>query len=231
MNEKKNLEKVHKKDKIDIIKRQSIEQDIKVLIRQETNKFLKEYKNNLNPFLEKRKQDLANKIMLLAQKEISSSIPIEPIIMKMIKKPFARTMSEPIYDTWELKLVFDYYQDMVEEIILNGIPFIPSRQNFSAFAGISSASFDYAYLKSNDLEKQKVAQSIEDYFIETNWSGAKRNKLNSYAVEKYNKLQGVGGGYIEPKVAIGINQSSILVGNADELKSKLLDIKEKFSLQ
>lgn len=220
--------KLRKKEKQETIDNQNDIVAANVLIRQVESKKIQEYKDNLPNVLQAK-----NDRMLLEIKKLASSLgndskisALEPVIMRLLNRELAGMGQQPVYNARELSIVFDYYQDMVQNLILSGIPFIPSRQNFSAFAGINASTFDAGYLKSNDLEKAKIAQTIEDYFIECNWSGAKRNKLNSYAVEKYNKLQGIGGGYIEPKINLEIKQSNISIDSPEAMKEKLEELKK-----
>lgn len=215
------------KEKQQIIDNQNDIVEANILIRQVENKKIQEYKENLPNVLQQK-----NDNMILEIKKIittlgdDSKISLEPVVMRLLNRELAGMGQQPIYNARELAIVFEYYQDMVQNLIINGIPFIPSRQNFAAFAGINANTFGESYLKSNDMEKAKIAASIEDYFIECNWSGAKRNKLNSYAVEKYNKLQGIGGGYIEPKVNLEIKQSNISIDSPEAMKEKLEELKK-----
>ena len=176
--------------------------------------------------LKAKNERLVKEAKEMMEKVGDNKLPLEPVIMRILNKELAGMGTQPIYNARELAIVFEYYQDMVSELILAGVPFIPSRQNFSAFAGMSAGTFDNSYLKSKDLEKAKIAGAIEDYFIECSWSGAKQNKLNSYAVEKYNKLKGIGGGYVEPKVNLEIKQSNISIDSPEAMKEKLDELKK-----
>lgn len=219
--------KLREKGKQEIIDNQNEIVAANVLIRQVENKKIQEYKDNLPNVLQAKNDRMLLEVKkILSTLEDSSKITLEPVVMRLLNRELAGMGQQPIYNARELAIVFEYYQDMVQNLILNGIQFIPSRQNFAAFAGINASTFDASYLKSNDLEKAKIAQAIEDYFIECNWSGAKRNKLNSYAVEKYNKLQGIGGGYIEPKINLEIKQSNISIDSPEAMKEKLEELKK-----
>lgn len=219
--------KLREKEKQETIDNQNDIVAANVLIRQVESKKIQEYKDNLPNVLQEKNEKMILEIRkIITTLGDDSKISLEPVIMRLLNRELAGMGQQPIYNARELAIVFEYYQDMVQNLIINGIPFIPSRQNFAAFAGINASTFDAGYLKSNDLEKSKIAQTIEDYFIECNWSGAKRNKLNSYAVEKYNKLQGIGGGYIEPKVNLEIKQSNISIDSPEAMKEKLEELKK-----
>ena len=220
------LKKLKIKDKQKRIARQNDIENVKVMVRKYENEKIKEYKNNLPNILKEKNERLVEEAKTMMTKIGNSNLPLEPVIMRILNKELAGMGSQPMYNARELAIVFEYYQDMITELILAGVPFIPSRQNFAAFAGISANTFDSSYLKSNDLEKAKIAGAIEDYFIECSWSAAKRNKLNSYAVEKYNKIKGIGGGYVEPKVNLEIKQSNISIDSPEAMKEKLDELKK-----
>lgn len=214
------------RDKQKKIDRQNDIENVNIMVRRLENEKIKEYKNNLPNVLKQKNERLVKEAKELISKIDNPKLPVEPVIMRVLNKELAGMGQQPIYTARELSIVFEYYQDMVADLIIAGVPFIPSRQNFAAFAGISAGTFDNSYLKSNDLEKAKIAGAIEDYFIECSWSGAKQNKLNSYAVEKYNKLKGIGGGYIEPKVSLEIKQSNISLDSPEAMKEKLEELKK-----
>lgn len=217
-----------KDNKEKIINNQKTNIEIASLYRSQENAILNKYKENLPQFLSDRQEQIKQDVIALAEKVKSDDLKtnLEPVIMQIISKPFRGLGAEPMYTTREIAIMFEYYQDMVTEMTLNNIKFIPSRQNFCAFIGINSGTFDISYLNSKDLEKNALCHRIEDYFIEVNWSGAKNNKLNSYAVEKYNKIRGIGGGYVEPKVTLDFKQSSITIDSPEGMQSKLEDFKK-----
>lgn len=223
--------KIDREKKKEIEKQKTIENQndrvqANIVIRQVENEKIKKFKENLPQVLKEKNERLVKEASLLLEKTGDKKVPLEPVIMRVLNRELAGMGQQPIYTARELAIVFEYYQDMVTELIIAGVPFLPSRQNFAAFAGINANTFDMSYLKSNDLEKRKIAAAIEDYFIECNWSGAKQNKLNSYAVEKYNKIQGIGGGYIEPKINLELKQSNISIDSPEAMKEKLEELKK-----
>lgn len=207
---------------------QATNAQISALYRQQENEIINKYKENLPAFLDNRMVEIKEDVLKLAEKikEEDLNSNMEPVIMKIISKPFRGLGTEPIYTTRELAIVFEYYQDMVAEMVLNNIKFIPSRQNFCAFCGINSNTYESGYFNSNDIEKNALCHRIEDYFLEANWSGAKNNKLNSYAVEKYHKIRGIGGGYVEPKVTLDFKQTSITIDSPEGMEAKLEEMKK-----
>ena len=218
---------LRKRDKQKVINNQNEMVEANILIRQAESQKIQEYKANLPQFLKEKNEKIMEEVKkILAAMEEKPKFPMEPVVMRLLNRELAGMGQQPIYTARELSIVFEAYQDMVQDLLLQGVPFIPSRQNFSAFAGINAGTFESSYLKSNDLEKAKIAATIEDYFIECSWSGAKQNKLNSYAVEKYNKLRGIGGGYVEPKVNLEIKQSNISIDSPEAMQQKIEELKK-----
>lgn len=231
LSEEQKLEKRNSDKTISIIA-QDEARETKILIRQVESKKIQQYKENLPKVLQEKNEEIVSEIKELVESmPENKKVPLEPIVMRLLKKQLSGMGQQPIYDARELAIVFEYYQQMVQDLLLQGISILPSRQNFAAFAGISANTFDTSYLKSNDLEKRKVASSIEDYFIECSWSGAKQNKLNSYAVEKYSKLQGIGGGYIEPKVSLELKQNNITLDSPEAMAEKLEELRKNLLAQ
>lgn len=176
---------------------------------------LMEYKNNLRDYLEKKKQYIAEIIVENTKDELNL-----PLVMRALGRDFACVVGQPEYSAQELAIVFEYYQDVLAEINKkHKLP--PTRQNFCAFCGITTSTYD-TYLQSNDLNKKLVMQRIEDYIIENNWTLATKGTLNAYAVEKRTKIKGIGGGYTEAREDININQRTLEIKSADEMK-KMLD--------
>lgn len=216
-----------KREKEKVVDNQKLIAQSNVLIRQAEAQKIKEYKENLPNVLKEKNEQIFNDVKDIIEKSgDSSKLALEPIIMGLLNRNLSGVGLQPIYTTRELGIVFEYYKKMITDLAMQGINVIPSRQNFSSFAGINTRTFENAYLRSNDMEKSQMSQTIEDYFIECSWSGAKRNKLNSYAVEKYNKIQGIGGGYVEPKINVELSNKTITLESPEIMKEKLEELKK-----
>lgn len=175
--------------------------------REYSNMLLNRYMENLPSNLENKKEKLTQQIAdYIANKPDKKHIPAA-IIMQMLGRDFSGVTKEPIYSAIELSLVFDYYQDFIAELNMKGIKFPPSKQNFCMFAGITSGTYA-AYLTNQDVDKRTVAQRIEDYINEVNWTAAQNDETNAYTVEKRTRLKGIGGGYSEAKEDTNINITS-----------------------
>lgn len=175
--------------------------------REYSNMLLNRYMENLPSNLENKKEKLTQQIAdYIANKPDKKHIPAA-IIMRMLGRDFSGVTKEPIYSAIELSLVFDYYQDFIAELNMKGIKFPPSKQNFCMFAGITSGTYA-AYLTNQDVDKRTVAQKIEDYINEVNWTAAQNDETNAYTVEKRTRLKGIGGGYSEAKEDTNINITS-----------------------
>lgn len=183
---------------------------------------LNKYIENLPSVLENKKERLTEEIQKYLQTKPDSKHIPAAIIMQMLGKDFKSMIGEPMYSATELAMVFEYYQDFICELNMSGIKFPPTRQNFCMFAGLTTSTYS-AYLNSNDTNKKIVAQRIEDYINEVNWTAAQNDEQNAYTVEKRAKLKGIGGGYTEAKEDTNINITSQVKSpnNMQELLDKL----------
>lgn len=172
-----------------------------------SNMLLNRYMENLPSNLENKKKKLTEQIMEYMQNKPDKKHIPATIIMQMLGRDFSGVTKEPIYSAIELSMVFDYYQDFITELNMNGIKFPPTKQNFCMFAGITSSTYA-AYLTNQDIDKRTVTQRIEDYINEINWTAAQNDEQNAYVVEKRTKLKGIGGGYSEAKEDTNINITS-----------------------
>lgn len=198
------------------------------------------YKENLESYLQNKLETVAEeaqnyiaKLEIKDKKEVKDFNDVEtgvvlkaknhlltPIIMRAMTKDFTGIYTEPIYAARELAIIFEYYQEMIYQLNSKGILFPPTKQNFAAFAGITSTTYD-SYLKSADKNKATIMQKIEDYIIENSWTGAMTDKLNPYIVERRSKMRGIGGGYTEAKPELNINIKQEQIGTPENMMENL----------
>ncbi len=109
--------------------------------------------------MEERLNNIA--IQLVAMEEVQGLSSIE--INEMIRP--CNLIGQPVrYTTEQLQIVFEYYRKAMVEINRK-IKYPPSKENFCAFAGISTSTYN-TYLMSPDESKQEIMLMIDDYIRE-----------------------------------------------------------------
>lgn len=85
-------------------------------------------------------------------------------------------IGQPIkYTAEQMSIVFEYYRIAIEEINRER-KYPPSKENFCAFAGISTVTYNQ-YLMSADEAKQNVMLMIEDYIKENMFTSAQVGEI------------------------------------------------------
>ena len=129
------------------------------LVQAGKNQIMEEYKNKLPQELEKRLDVIATQISIQEEVQGLSSIEINEIL-----RPHNLIGSNPKYSTDQLRIIFDYYREAL--IIINRkYKYPPSKENFCAFAGMSTATYN-KYLMSADENMQELMLMIDDYIRE-----------------------------------------------------------------
>ena len=189
---------------------------------QYSESLLNRYIENLPSVLENKKERLTAEIQAYIENRPEKKHIPAAIITQMLGKDFSKMIGEPMYSATELSMVFEYYQEFISELNMNGVKFPPTRQNFCMFSGITTSTYT-SYLNSNDTNKKIITQRIEDYINEVNWTAAQNDEQNAYTVEKRAKIKGIGGGYTEAKEDTNINITSQVKSpnNMQELLDKL----------
>ena len=140
----KHLEEVQKKEQ---------------LVQAGKNQIMENYKNNLPQELDERLDMITTQIS--AQEEVQglSSIEINEIL-----RPHNLIGANPKYSADQLRIVFDYYREAL--ITINRkFKYPPSKENFCAFAGMSTVTYN-KYLQSPNEETQELMLMIDDYIRE-----------------------------------------------------------------
>ena len=138
------LEKVQKKEQ---------------LVQAGKNQIMEEYKKNLPEELSKRLHMITTQISVQEEVQGLSSIEINEIL-----RPHNLIGSNPKYSADELRIIFDYYREAL--IAINRkYKYPPSKENFCAFAGMSTVTYN-KYLQSPNEEMQELMLMIDDYIRE-----------------------------------------------------------------
>ena len=141
-----------------------------MLINDMKNEYLEEYKNNLPNILNERICQLAEKLHTTERGRTLSELEINHLLRK--GNNVTKTVK---YSADELKIVFDYYQEAMIEINKKQV-YPPSKKNFCAFAGMSSASYE-SYIRSADEDKREIMQMIDDFITDNALTLAQNGKI------------------------------------------------------
>lgn len=129
------------------------------LVQAGKNQIMENYKNNLPQELDKRLDMITTQIS--AQEEVQGLSSIE--INEMLR-PHNLIGANPKYSADQLRIIFDYYRDAL--ITINKkYKYPPSKENFCAFAGMSTSTYN-KYLTSPNEEMQELMLMIDDYIRE-----------------------------------------------------------------
>ena len=129
------------------------------LVQAGKNQIMEEYKNNLPQELDRRLAIITDNIRLQKEVEGLSSIEINEIL-----RPHNVIGSSPKYSADQLRIIFDYYREALVAINRK-YKYPPSKENFCAFAGMSTSTYN-KYLTSPNEEMQELMLMIDDYIRE-----------------------------------------------------------------
>lgn len=129
------------------------------LVQAGKNQIMEEYKKNLEEHMEARLEALSIEISSKEEVQGLSSIEINELL-----RPHNLIGSNPKYSADQLKIIFDYYRDAL--ITINKkYKYPPSKENFCAFAGMSTSTYN-KYLTSPNEDMQELMLMIDDYIRE-----------------------------------------------------------------
>lgn len=129
------------------------------LVQAGKNQIMENYKNNLPQELDKRLDMITTQIS--AQEEVQGLSSIE--INEMLR-PHNLIGANPKYSADQLRIIFDYYREALV-VINKKYKYPPSKENFCAFAGMSTSTYN-KYLTSPNEEMQELMLMIDDYIRE-----------------------------------------------------------------
>lgn len=129
------------------------------LVKAGEKSILEEFKNNLPEYLECRLQALTQEITTREEVKGLSSIEINEML-----RPHNILAGALKYTAEQMQIIFDYYREALIQINKK-VKYPPSKENFCAFAGISTSTYNN-YLMSSDEDKQEIMLMIDDYIRE-----------------------------------------------------------------
>lgn len=153
------IRKKQYKESLETKDKHIVEQQKKeMLVKAGEKSILEEFKNNLPEYMECRLQALGQEIAIKEEVKGLSSIEINELL-----RPH-NLMAGIKYTAEQLQIVFDYYREALIQVNRK-FKYPPSKENFCAFAGISTSTYNQ-YLMSSDEDKQEVMLMIDDYIRE-----------------------------------------------------------------
>lgn len=121
---------------------------------------MQQYNQNLPELIEKRLQEMSQE--LAKSKEVKGISTLE--INELLRPRKYIAGGKMKYTAEQLDILFDYYRKALV-MINKKIKFPPTKENFCAFAGISSTDYRQ-YMQGNDEDKAQVMQKIDDYIVD-----------------------------------------------------------------
>lgn len=136
------------------------QQENKLKLVKSKDEIMEKYKENLPEHLEEKLAEISEKLATTEEMKGMALLEINEIIRA--KNFFG---SSPKYSADELAIIFAYYRQAMAEIN-KYTKYIPSKENFCAFAGIATTTYN-SYLFGADEEKADIMVQIDDYIKET----------------------------------------------------------------
>ena len=143
-----------------------------MLVKAGAKGMIEEYKKGLSKQLDDRLNEIAEK--LSERKEVQGLSTVE---INELLRPH-NLIGHPLkYTAEELNIVFDCYRKAMISINKQ-VKYPPSRENFCAFANISSSLYS-RYLRSTDENTQEVMMRIDDYIRENMLTSAQLREIDN----------------------------------------------------
>ena len=120
--------------------------------------------------------------------------------------------------------MFNYYKEFIQEINKK-TKYLPSKQNFCSFIGISTRIFDM-YKQSDDAERREIIQQIEDYITDIMLTSAQNGEVKEISTMFRTKAEH---GYVEASAPIVIEHKSDV--NIDDIKKQIEAVNKGRSLK
>ena len=165
------LRKKQYKESLETKDKKIVEQQKKeMLVKAGEKSILEEYKKELPQKLETKLNEIAEQLQDRKEVQGLSTIEINEILRphNLIGQPLK-------YTAEQLQIVFDYYRQAIVAINKE-VKYPPSKENFCAFADISTATYNN-YLMSNDESLQELMLRIDDYIRENMLTSAQVGEI------------------------------------------------------
>ena len=187
----------------------------------------KEYQDNLTNYLEEKLYELQNKMIKTEAGQEMSIIEIKDLISQ--KNVIGLS---PKYNNTEIAILFDYYKRFIKQIN-NKIAYLPTKEDFCSFAGISTTMYNN-WKRSEDAERREIIQMIDDYLVDIHLTMAQHGDIKEItsifrAKSEFGLVEAQAPTVIEHKATVDledIQKQISAVKNGESLKNITLEKKE-----
>lgn len=174
MHKEKKTDKIEKSPKkvASIVERQKLDREHTEIIRKSKEEIFEKYRQDLPKVLEKRMEEISTQIASqIASTDSEKREAISPaVVYQWIKSPiFAPARSK--YSAEDIQIILDNYTTMIAEINKNWT-YIPTRENFCAFCGISIQQYGLWLRDTDHIERLHAMSQVELYIIDMQQSMA-----------------------------------------------------------
>lgn len=152
-------------------------------------------KSNLPEIIRNKKRELVLKMEEYMLDNDVKTVPYSRIYEMMSS---GNIYNRTKYSSEELAIAFEVFKSITADISAKNYKHTPTKQNFCAFIGISTVTFDN-YRTSEDLELVEVVNRIDDYLTDVQLTLAQNNILNPTVTLFRTKVEH---NYIEPTEVI-----------------------------
>lgn len=152
-------------------------------------------KANLPEIIKEKKRELVLKMEEYMLENDVKTVPYSRVYQLMSS---GNIYNRTKYSSEELSIAFEVFKSITADISAKNYKHTPTKQNFCAFIGISTVTFDN-YRTSDDLELVEVVNRIDDYLTDVQLTMAQNNILNPTVTLFRTKVEH---NYIEPTEAV-----------------------------
>jgi hypothetical protein len=156
-----------------------------------------EFQDNLQGYMDLRLNELIDKLKNMKSNDFSV-IELRNLISE--KNLIGIT---PKYSNTELAILFDYYKQFIDAINKH-TTYLPTKQNFCSFIGVSTATFNN-YKQSDDSDRREIIQQIEDYITDIMLTSAQKGQIKEISTMFRAKAEH---GYVEAQAPIIIEHKN-----------------------
>ena len=197
-------------------------EDKRIIEKEEYRKVANEVfsidKKQLNKIINSKKKEIVDKVYEYAQENDLDRISYNKLYEIMSSgNEYNRTR----YSATELAIAFEVYKSITADLTLHKPKHTPSIQNFCAFIGISTATYE-SYKQRDEPDLVDLIQKIDDYIVDTNLTNGSLGIINPGMAMFRAKTEH---GYVEQKEQISItNQVAV---DRNDIAQRLKQVKGK----
>lgn len=176
-------------------------------------------KEDLPKIIETKKKELMNQVQEYAKEHELTRISYTKLYEIMSSgNEYNRTK----YSATEVAIAFEVYKAITSDLALKNPKHTPSKQNFCAFLGISTSTYDSYREKHDNPDLVEAVARIDDYLTDIQLNHAQMGLINPTATIFRMKTEH---GYVEQKEYIAVNNQVTV--DTNDVKQRLMQVKGK----